>query len=87
MADVLGSPVQSLLDQPALPAEQWQRVRDWWTRWVDDRALAETWLCRWQFDHLVWLRAEIDWDRWLASFVFRTDLYMTGPPFPSPRGR
>jgi len=86
MADVLGSPVRPLLDQPALSADQWRQVRDWWARNVDDRALAETWLCRHQFDYLVWLRAEIDWDRWLASFVFQTDLYMTGPPYPSPRG-
>lgn len=85
MANVLGSPVQPLLDQPELSGDEWRRVRDWWQRWVDDRTLAETWLHRRDFFHLVYLRAEIDWDRWLASFVFQTDLYMTGLPYDNPR--
>jgi len=86
MADVLGAPVQPLLDRPELSAEEWRQVRDWWQHWVDDRTLAETWLHRRDFFHLVYLRSEIDWDRWLASFVCRTDLYLTGPPYDNPRG-
>jgi hypothetical protein len=84
-ANVLGSPVQPLLDQAELSDEEWRQVRDWWQRWVDDRTLADTWLHRRDFFHLVYLRAEIDWDRWLASFVAQTDLYMTGRPYDSPR--
>jgi len=87
VASALGSPVRPLLDQPTLTAEQWRQVRDWWTSYVDDRVMQETWLRRLDYYHLVRLRAELDWDRWLVSFLFRTDLYMSGPPFADPRGR
>jgi hypothetical protein len=81
----LGSPLQAALDGETLAAEDWERLRRWWESCVDDRCLSETWLRRNDFDDLAWLRSEIEWDRYVASFVFRTDLYLTGPPFPGPR--
>lgn len=86
MATVLGSPVQPLLDHETPTSSEWLQVRDWWSRHVDDQYLHELWLKRHDFDDLVWLRYEIEFDRSIASFVFRSDLYLTGPPFDNPRG-
>ncbi|RIK62969.1 MAG: hypothetical protein DCC65_16645 [Planctomycetota bacterium] len=86
MAGVLGAPVQALLDKDELSRSEWQHVRAWWSRHVDDQYLRELWLLRNTFDDLIWLRYEIEFDRYIASFVFKSDLYLTGPPFDNPRG-
>ena len=87
MARATGSPVQSILDRPHRTHEDWQRVRDWWRSSIDDQLLRELWLHRHDFDYLTYLRSEFDWDRFLASFIFNSDLYMTGPPYDGPRPR
>lgn len=87
MARATGSPVQSILDRSIISREDWLRLKEWWRTRIDDRQLSELWLHRHDFDDLVWLRSELDWDRYLASFVFNSDLYMTGPPYDHPRPR
>ena len=87
MARATGATVQSIFDHPQLSREEWLRVRDWWSVSIDDTQLRELWLHRHDFDDLVWLRSEIDWDRYLANFVFHSDLYLTGPPYDEPRRR
>ncbi|HKQ46838.1 MAG TPA: hypothetical protein VJZ71_02075 [Phycisphaerae bacterium] len=87
MARATGAPVQSILDRPQLSREDWQRLRDWWQTSIDDQQLRELWLHRHDFDDLTYLRSEFDWDRYLASFIFNSDLYMTGPPYDGPRPR
>ncbi len=82
-----GSPVQSILDRPELSHEDWARLSEWWRARIDRRQFSELWLHRHDFDDLVWLRSEFDWDRYLASFVIRSDLYMSGPPYDNPRPR
>lgn len=85
MATALGAPIQALLDRPTLTGDEWRSVQSWWNAWVDDQAMRETWLHRTDFDDLIYLRAEIEWDRFLAGFIFRSDLYLTGPPYSNPR--
>jgi hypothetical protein len=76
-----------MFDRPAPTAAEWAEARDWWAATVEDRHLREVWH-RWRdFDHLVWLRAENEFDRWIASGLVRTDLYLTGPPFDGPFDR
>ncbi len=87
MARATGSPVQSILDRSEISREDWVRLAKWWRASIDDRQLSELWLHRHDFDDLVWLRSEIDWDRYLASFVFKTDLYLSGSPYAGPRTR
>lgn len=87
MARATGAPVQSILDRPQLTPEDWQRLRGWWQTSIDDQQLRELWLHRHDFDYLTYLRSEFDWDRYLASFIFNSDLYMTGPPYDGPRPR
>jgi hypothetical protein len=86
MATVLGGPFQDQLAEHDLTADQWREFAAWWRANVDDRAIAKTWHRRHDFDELIYLRSESDWDRFVASFAVDTDLYLTGPPFPGPRG-
>lgn len=86
MAAVLGAPIQPLLDRPDPSRDDWRRVADWWAAAVTDEAMRGTWEHRRDFEYLEWLRSEIEWDRFLAGFVFRCDLYLTGQPFTNPRG-
>lgn len=87
IARATGSPVQFILDRSALSPEDWTRLNEWWRTRIDDRQFSELWLHRHDFDDLVWLRSELDWDRYLASFVIRSDLYLSGPPYDNPRLR
>lgn len=86
MATALGAPVQSLLDDESPSPDEWRRVRDWWRAQVDQRAMDTLWVRRHDFDDLLWLRFEIEWDRAIAAFFLRSDLYLSGPPFDDPRG-
>lgn len=72
---------------PRLGPWQWEQVRAWWRRSIDDGVLAETWLRRHEFDALIKQREEVPHARQWAALVVRSDLYLTGPPFPGPRPR
>ncbi|MDM8009134.1 MAG: hypothetical protein QUV05_23585 [Phycisphaerae bacterium] len=81
----LAAPVQDDLagDLPSEPVRT--RVREWWIRSVDDRTMAQLWL-----DQGRRRRSERERDalfriREVAARVIRTDLYLTGPPYPGPK--
>jgi hypothetical protein len=84
LAQAIASPVQAQLDAPTLTVEQWDQVRRWWDRHVDDEALRH-WVRRHEFDHFIKEREEVPHARMWAAKAIRTDLYLTGPPFPGPR--
>jgi hypothetical protein len=63
------------------------RIRDWWSTHVHQQTLDEIWHHRHDFDDLLYLAYEIDFDRHIARLIVHTDLYMTGPPFPGPRAK
>jgi hypothetical protein len=81
MARALGAPVQTLFNRRELSPEEWRIAREWWLSSVDRQALSEIWLHRHDFDDMVYLRYEIDWDRFVAGEVIHTDLYLSGPPW------
>jgi hypothetical protein len=85
MARALGSPQQSCFDKRSISRDEWNQLRDWWVAHVHDRDIRQTWQHRQDFDDLIWLRSEIDWDRHVSTVLFHSDLYLTGPPFPGPR--
>ncbi len=85
MAGALGAPVQPLLDRSELSRDEWERVRVWWRGGVDDANLRAVWIRRGEFAHFVEEREEVPHSRMWAAKVIRTDLYLTGPPFPGPR--
>lgn len=84
MATALGARCQSVFDRSEVGAASWRDVAAWWTNGVRDDALRDLWQHRRDFDHLTWLRAENEFDRWIASGLIRTDLYLTGPPYRGP---
>ncbi|MFO0837132.1 MAG: hypothetical protein U1D55_01290 [Phycisphaerae bacterium] len=87
VAEMLGAPVQVELAKPELSRDDWALVEAWWTQYVTNRTLAETWLHRHDFDELIKLREEVPHARLWAGRVIKTDTYLSGPPFPGLRQR
>ncbi|RMF83321.1 MAG: hypothetical protein D6744_04900, partial [Planctomycetota bacterium] len=79
------SPVARLLRGPRPSPDQWRRVAQWWRRDVDAALVDLHWNRRHEFDRFIKQREEVPHARMWAGKVFRTDLYLTGPPFPGPR--
>lgn len=84
VAAARGADVQRLFDHPWLTPEEWAGVRAWWRAEVDDLCLAEIWLPRHDFDYLLKQREEVPHARQWAAKAIRSDLYLTGRPFPGP---
>ncbi|MCH7812522.1 MAG: hypothetical protein IID40_00745 [Planctomycetes bacterium] len=85
LAVATADPIQDHLTQPELSIDDWKAVRGWWHRRVDDDLLRDVWLRRRDFAHYQDQLEEIDNGRRWVSLVLKTDLYLTGPPFPGPR--
>ncbi|QDV90882.1 hypothetical protein RAS2_19660 [Phycisphaerae bacterium RAS2] len=84
VSTALGARCQFVFDKPSPDAADWREVATWWALAVRDENLREVWQHRRDFEHLVWLRAENEFDRWIASGLIRTDMYLTGPPYRGP---
>lgn len=80
----LAAPVQPCVQEFALGRPCVDDLEAWWREAVDDRVLREVWTPRRQFDALVKAREEVPHARMWAAMVVRSDLYLTGPPFPGP---
>ena len=85
LAGDLASNLQPLLAQDELTAEEWKRVSEWWRRDVDAALLELHWDRRQEFAQFIKEREEVPHSRMWAGKVVRSDLYLTGPPFPGPR--
>ncbi len=85
VARATAAPVQAMIDADATSPVNWAEVRRWWRGRVTDTVLQETWgwraRCR-EYDELM---EEIPNARKHAARLIRSDLYLTGPPFPGPR--
>ena len=79
------APVRSLMTDDAPPPADAAAIREWWFRNVDDRTVTELWLRRDQSADLRDTRDALTFIRGIASAVIKTDLYLTGPPYPGPR--
>jgi hypothetical protein len=85
VAAALAAPVQGLLARPDWTPEDLARVRAWWSKHVDSANLKALLDHREESIARVWERDRLFRIREIAGQIIRTDLYMTGPPFPSPR--
>jgi hypothetical protein len=85
VAQGLAAPVRDDL-APGLPETPvLARIRQWWTRSVDDRIMRQLWLERQRFRHWQRERDRLFQIREVAGWIIRTDLYLTGPPYPGPK--
>jgi len=80
-----GSPVVDLLGDDLPSTGDVSRIAAWWAGHVDDGLLDRIWLHRHDFENLRRQRDAVFNVRSIAAKIIRTDLYLTGPPFPGPR--
>ncbi len=80
----LASPLQDRVDRAA-SAEDWRVLRAWWQDNLSDDLLRELRVVHEDLAFLVKLREELPHARMWAARVIRSDLYLTGPPFPTNR--
>lgn len=81
----LAAPVQGLL-AGGIPAEpDLSRLREWWIRGVDGDMLNQLWLDANRRNRFVRERDMLFRIREVAARIIRTDLYLTGPPYPGPK--
>ena len=73
-----------LPSQSAQP-EAAARLHRWWSAHVGEEQVRACWVERDRYADLVKMREEVPHARMWVSYVIRTDLYLTGPPFPGPR--
>jgi len=80
--------VGAALGGPTVPTpsttDAWREFGTWWRTRVTDRALADSWLLRNDFNDLIKQREEVPNARMWMRMLIRSDLYLTGPPFPGP---
>jgi hypothetical protein len=81
------SPPQPKRPLPPISEEEWRAIEDWWRSEVDDDVLTAVWWRQPAFQAYVKAREEVPHARQWAALLVRTDLYLTGPPFPGPRVR
>jgi hypothetical protein len=85
MSQALASPISGLLNSQVFSEQDRARIEQWWEDSVDDQNLQALWVRRGEWEPLQRRRDRLFTIQWIASHVIRTDLYMTGPPFPGPR--
>lgn len=85
VAEAMGSPVQDELEKTLPSQAELSKIRFWWGEAVKDETLEALWLRRNDFQEIREARDGIFTVRGIASMIIRTDLYLTGPPFPGPR--
>ena len=84
IARATGASMQDVLVGEQPPADR-SRVYKWWRRSVDDRLLDRVWVHRDDFTAIRHTRDALFNVRSITADIIKTDLYLTGPPFPGPR--
>ncbi len=85
VAAAYGAPVQPCFARAEWSASDWRQLEGWWRSVVDDRRLAELYAGWRATAGLVKQREELPHARQWAGRLIRSDLYLTGPPFPTSR--
>ena len=85
VAEAMGSPIQGKLEETLPTPVVLSKIRSWWLNAVKDETLEALWLRHNDFQEIREARDGIFTVRGIASMIIRTDLYLTGPPFPGPR--
>jgi hypothetical protein len=81
----LASPIRQVLGSSPLSARDWGKIGAWWRTSVTDDHVRALWLAHGRFEALRRTREALFRIRAIATRIIRTDLYLTGPPFPGPR--
>jgi hypothetical protein len=84
IALALARPEQSLLHRAELTPGEIAGLTAWWRRCVDNAAVSDYYLRRDEFFGIAHQRDELERCRAFGARLLRTDLYLTGPPFPGP---
>lgn len=86
VAVAVGSPVQTLFEKQNPAPTDIDRLRRWWRRSaINHRTIDAVFAHREQFLEWIDRRDELARGRALMGSWIRSDLYLTGPPFPGPR--
>lgn len=85
VAEALAAPVIERTPSGLVAWADWRQSARWWGRHVDGTTLAFLSRCKRDDASMRWQRDALFRIRGIASHVIRTDLYLTGPPFPGPR--
>lgn len=83
----LASPAARCFDDGALEDAEIASLETWWRRFGCDETVVALHLHAHTLDHFLEDREEIPHARMWAAKVIRTDLYLSGKPFPGPRER
>ncbi|MBI5864762.1 MAG: hypothetical protein HZB38_09685 [Planctomycetes bacterium] len=70
---------------PTIDEAGWEQIENWWRSEVTAEQLKMVWTRRGEFEYLVKDREEVPHARQWAALAIRSDLYLTGRPFPGPR--
>jgi hypothetical protein len=81
----LAAPAQDLVTADLPTENDLASIRLWWIRAVDDDILRQLWLDRQRYVRVLRDRDRLFRIRKIAGRVIRTDLYLTGPPYPGPK--
>jgi hypothetical protein len=85
VARALAAPIEDILAQPDWSESDRARIEKWWGDSLDDRNLRVLWVRRGEWRLLQRARDCLFRIQRDAGRIIRTDLYMTGPPYPGPR--
>lgn len=85
IAGALASPLGDTLARPQWTADDRAAIRRWWHRVVHDDILRVVWSRRHEWEAYHHCRDRLFAIQQIAGRIIRTDLYMTGPPYPGPR--
>jgi hypothetical protein len=77
------SEFQGTVDSADAPPDT-AAIREWWRNSVDERLLRRVWLQRAKSDALRRMREGLLTIRRITASIIKTDLYLSGPPFPGP---
>jgi len=83
--NALAAPAQHVFQEVASTPAQWRQARRWWRQFVNDEIFRTLGLEHNRLDALRRQRDRLFGIRQIANQVIQTDLYLTGPPFRSPR--
>ena len=85
VAEALAAPEQDLLKFADWTPGQEEQLRTWWKNRVDDGNLTVCYVQKAQWETQQRRRDRLFEIQQIAGRIIRTDLYLTGPPYPSPR--
>jgi len=85
LAAATASPIADQLESNRIQDTDWGRVAEWWQRSVDDRMIVDLWINRGEGRALRTRLDRFNGIRRRAASIIKTDLYLSGPPYPGPR--